>query len=136
MSELLENDYANYMVQSLVSFSNSQQRFRIFSSLSDQIAQLVCLKQGTFALQQMISFINTEEEFQLFTKIIENNFFETCTDPNGNHFMRKLVATMPLSYNEIFIRKVFDKFVELVNNKNSVCVLKVFLKIISKEPQT
>ena len=54
-------------------------------------------------------------------------------DINGNHFMRKFINLLPFFYNKILIQKVLDNFMELVNNKNSVCVLKVILRIIAKE---
>ena len=59
MGELLENDYANYMIQTLVSFCNSKQRLKIFEALKSSMVHIVCLKQGTFAFQQMISFMDT-----------------------------------------------------------------------------
>lgn len=61
LSELLEDDYANYMVQTLVSCSNSTQRLEIFKALEQKIVDLICLKQGTFAFQQMISCMETEQ---------------------------------------------------------------------------
>lgn len=61
LSEFLEDDYANYMVQTLVSCSNSTQRLDIFKALERNIVELVCLKQGTFAFQQMVSCMDTEQ---------------------------------------------------------------------------
>ncbi len=59
--EFIQNDYANYMVQTLISCSNSKQRLRVFELLKDHTIELVCLKQGTFAFQQMICFMDTHE---------------------------------------------------------------------------
>ena len=72
----------------------------------------------------------------LFTNKMIDNFFEVSTDSNGNHFLRKIIPMMPFSYNQMIIKTIFADFVELVNNKNSVCVLKVILKAISKEPHS
>lgn len=57
--EFIQNDYANYMVQTLVGCCNSKQRSKVFNLLKEQIIDLVCLKQGTFAFQQMICYMDT-----------------------------------------------------------------------------
>ena len=75
LHELLEDDYANYMIQTLVCVSNSAQRLQIFEILKDHIPRLISLKQGTFAFQQMISFIGTHEEYELISQTMSENFF-------------------------------------------------------------
>lgn len=119
------------MIQTLISVSNSKQRLVIFESLKERVIEVVSLKQGTFAFQQMISFMDTHEEYTLFSEIMASNFLEVATNVNGNHFLRKLIPMLPFYYNEIIITQVFVDFIELVNNKNSVCVLKVILKVIA-----
>jgi hypothetical protein len=131
--ELLEDDYANYMIQTLVSLSNSQQRLKIFNVLKDSIPQIVSLKQGTFAFQQMISFIQTQEEYALFSEVMAIKFLQIATNSNGNHFLRKLIPLLPLYYKEILFKPIFENFIELANDKNSVCVLKVMLRAIASE---
>ena len=42
---------------------------------------------------------------------------------------------MPFYYNEEIFSQIFTHFVELVNNKNSVCVLKVILKLVTLEEE-
>ena len=132
LQELLEDDYANYMVQTLVSYSNSEQRLKIFKALNKEIVNLVCLKQGTFAFQQMIAHIHTEEEFSFFGQFMAENFFQVSTNPNGNHFLRKIIPIMPFRFNLPFFNSIFANFLELVNDKNAVCVLKVILGILLK----
>lgn len=61
---------------------------------------------------------------------MSNNFVQVAMDINGNHFLRKLIPILPFYYNEIIIRRVFVDFIELVNNKSSVCVLKVIIKVV------
>jgi hypothetical protein len=68
--------------------------------------------------------------------MMAENFFEVATNQNGNHFLRKLIPMMTFAHNEILIKQVYADFVELVNNKSSVCVLKVILKVIDKEVQS
>ena len=104
----------------------------IFTVLKDKIPHLVSLKQGTFAFQQMISYMDTHEEYDLFSQKIAENFYEMATNINGNHFLRKLIPILPFYYNEVIIRNIFDDFVDLVNNKNSVCVLKVIIRALAK----
>lgn len=121
------------MVQTLVGCCNSKQRCKVFNLLKEQIIDLVCLKQGTFAFQQMICYMDTHEEYGFFTQLMAQNFGRVATDPNGNHFLRKLIPIIPFSYIEIILNTVYDNFLELVNNKNSVCVLKVILHTIAKQ---
>lgn len=132
--ELICDDYANYMMQTLMSLSNFPQRYRIFEIIYEKIPFIACSKQGTFALQQMVSFMNTHEEFTLISECMALNFFEVATNPNGNHFLRKLLPMMPYYYNDAIFNQIFTNFVELINNKNSVCVLKIILKVISSSP--
>ena len=58
------------------------------------------------------------------------NFFEIATNGNGNHFLRKVITLIPFYYSQYFMWKIFDNFVELINDKNSVCVMKAILKAI------
>lgn len=62
------------MIQTLVSYSNSEQRLKIFKALNKEIINLVCLKQGTFAFQQMCLHIHTEEEFSFFAQMMAQHF--------------------------------------------------------------
>ena len=101
--------------------------------MKDKLIHIVSLKQGTFALQQMITFMDTHDEYVLIAEKMAEHFYEVSTNPNGNHFLRKLIPIIPFLYTGIIIKKIFNNFVELVNNKNSVCVLKVILHSIAKE---
>lgn len=40
---------------------------------------------------------------------------------------------MPFRFNQMIIHAVFPNFIDLVNDKNAVCVLKVILRILSNE---
>ena len=44
-------DYANYMVQNLISMLNFSQRYKFFQALDTDMPTIVSFKQGTFALQ-------------------------------------------------------------------------------------
>jgi len=66
----------------------------------------------------------------LIAQIIAENLFKVATNMNGNHFLRKLIPMMPFYYNQLIFNQIFENFVELVNNKSSVCVLKVILKFV------
>jgi len=57
--ELICDDYANYMMQSLVGIASFIQRYSIFENIYYKIPYIACSKQGTFALQQMVSHMNT-----------------------------------------------------------------------------
>jgi len=59
LGEFIQNDYANYMVQTLVGCCNSKQRLKVFGFLKNQTIELITLKQGTFAFQQMICYMDT-----------------------------------------------------------------------------
>lgn len=54
-------------------------------------------------------------------------------DVNGNHFLRKLFVTLPLRYLEKIIDKIFENFLCLANDKNSVCVLKAMVDCLGKQ---
>jgi hypothetical protein len=48
---LFLDDYANYMLQTLMSVANLPQRLRILSSLKLVMPDIICSKQGTFTFQ-------------------------------------------------------------------------------------
>lgn len=50
--------------------------------------------------------MDTHEEYALFTQLMSDNFDKVSTDPNGNHFLRKLVPILPFSYTEILLKIV------------------------------
>lgn len=59
LEEFVTNDYANYMLQSLVNACNVEQRTRIVVKLSKRMADLSRNKKGTHCLQALITKVLT-----------------------------------------------------------------------------
>ena len=72
------DDYANYMLQSLISACNVDQRTRVVVKLSENLVELCKNKQGTHCLQALIAKVTTSKEFKLICTSIEHKFVELC----------------------------------------------------------
>ena len=61
LQEVILNEYANYMFQSLIGACNLQQRIKILTKIGEKISEIVCQQQGTFVFQQFINYLTDEE---------------------------------------------------------------------------
>jgi hypothetical protein len=59
LTDFVVNDYANYMLQSLISACNVDQRTRVVMKLSENMVELCRNKQGTHCLQALIAKVTT-----------------------------------------------------------------------------
>jgi hypothetical protein len=91
ITEFVTNDYANYMLQSLISVCNVDQRTRIVMKLSENMVELCRNKQGTHCLQALIAKVTTSREFKLICSSIEHKFVELCEELNSSHFLLKII---------------------------------------------
>jgi bisphosphoglycerate-dependent phosphoglycerate mutase len=78
LHDFVVNDYANYMLQSLISACNVEQRTRVVLKLSENLVELSRNKQGTHCLQALIAKVTTPREFKLICNNIERKFVEMC----------------------------------------------------------
>ena len=140
-TDIITHEYANYMFQSLIKVCSLGQRSKIVNSLvSDKglFRKVVSTKQGTFALQQLISYLTQEQEFAAIFEAISDKqkpidcFVKLSKDTHATHFIRKMVKTFPARYviplADLCVEE--DRILEMVVNKNAICVVKAFFSVI------
>lgn len=117
------NDYANYMLQSLVSACNVDQRTRVLLKISENLVELCRNKQGTHCLQALIAKVTTSREFKLICSNIEHKFVELCEELNSSHFLLKIIGSFPIEELEALYLAMTSNFQRLAQNKTAVLVV-------------
>jgi len=65
-----------------------------------------------------------EEEEKMIADAIRNHIYEMSVDQQGTHIIEKILNVFTSERKQFIIEEVLDKFIELSNNVNGVCVAK------------
>jgi uncharacterized membrane protein YheB (UPF0754 family) len=76
LSELMTNQYANFMFKNLVQNCNYEQRYHLLKKLAPVLNYVAVDAKGTHALQSVISLVNSNEEEALISEAIRTNLLK------------------------------------------------------------
>jgi hypothetical protein len=126
LTELITDQYANYMCQTLFQIASCTQRLQMLTEMRGSLLWLSKDAHSTHCLQTMITMINQEEEDELFRCELEPYIAELSMDAGGTHIVQKLLVH--LRSNEFIIRQIVSHALDLATNQLGLCVIK---KVIS-----
>jgi hypothetical protein len=92
-------------------------------------------KIGTYPLQYIIEMLNTTKEKQILIECIRNSVYELSMDTQGTHVIEKIILTIEESKLDFIFYIIVDRFMELANNINGLCVCKKSI-VHSNNPDT
>ena len=130
--ELITHDYANYMVQKLMSVCLPQQRLRIVQRIAGDIPVIARNKQGTHSLQTLIGLFSLDDEYKLVCSSVKPSFLTLSQHANATHFLQKIISTFPIGYTSLFMGTVTQDFLSYALDKNAMCVIKQMLRKVSE----
>ena len=125
---LINDPFANYLIQKLLPFFNQEQLLKILNAISSKFYDISCNSHGTRVLQELIELIKTEELRKLFYDLIEPKVSELLKDLNGTYIIQKFVNLNLSNYGIKINSIIIDNSIELCSNKHGCCVIQKYLE--------
>lgn len=100
-------------------------------------------KKGTHTIQSMLDVITMSEEEELVASDLRGHVFELANvflfmklkDPQATHVIQKALLTFNSERQKFIMTEAIEKFKELSNDANGLCLIKKLLTICRNSPQ-
>ena len=125
---LINDPFANYLIQKLMPHFSQEQLMQILQVISPEFYEISCNGHGTRVLQQLIELIQIKELKALFYKLIKPIVCELLKDLNGTYIVQKFVNLNLKDYGIHINSIIIDNSVELCSNKHGCCVIQKYLE--------
>ncbi|PWA36215.1 armadillo-type fold protein [Artemisia annua] len=103
ISELMKDQFGNYLVQKLITVCNDDHKLRILLSLTDVPYEmvLICMSpHGTRAMQKLLENLNDPHQIALAMAALRPGAARLANDPNGHHVIQYCLIHFPSDVNE------------------------------------
>ncbi|XP_076908560.1 uncharacterized protein LOC143565485 [Bidens hawaiensis] len=125
VSDLMKDQFGNYLVQKLVAMCNDDQKLRLILSLtrvpSDII--LVCMNpHGTRAMQKLLESLNTSQ-VMLVMKALYRGAATLAVDPNGHHVIQYCLINFHSDVNKPILTEIANECYKIATDRSGCCVL-------------
>lgn len=84
-------------------------------------------KKGTHSLQTVISVCSLDSEVKLIVSAVEPEALALALNHNGTHFLQKCITCFDQKSLQNIAASLTTHYVELANNAQGLCVLKVLM---------
>ncbi|XP_047335460.1 pumilio homolog 12-like [Impatiens glandulifera] len=104
MTDLMTDQYGNYIFQKLVKVCNVNDRTRIIGTLSRPRFQLVLICRnllGSRSAQKLLEFISTPEQISMIMSALVPGVLELATDQHGYHVLQQCLKSFSDNDNQV-----------------------------------
>ncbi|XP_042751555.1 pumilio homolog 12 [Lactuca sativa] len=126
ITDLMKDQFGNYLVQKLISFCNDDHKLRILLSLTDVPVQMVivCMNpHGTRAMQKLLENLTDPYQIALAVAALRPGAARLANDPNGHHVIQYCLIHFPSEVNEPILNEIANKCFEVATDRSGCCVL-------------
>ena len=127
--QLINDPFANYLIQKLICLFTQEQLFKLLHLISPSFFGISCDCHGTRVLQKLIELIKTPELRNLFYELVKPNIFELLKDLNGTYIVQKFANSNMNEYGLIINAIIIENSVELCKHRHGCCVIQKYLEI-------
>jgi hypothetical protein len=125
--ELMTDQYANYMCQTLVQSVSSALRLSFLQALSGHLVEIAKDPRGTHSLQALISLCSLPQEELVYIRGFAPHVLELAVHPNATHVLQKLVVTIKKT--NFITDQVAFRVRQLSCDKLGICLVKKCLGV-------
>jgi hypothetical protein len=125
--ELMTDQYANYMCQTLVQSVSSTLRLVFLQALSGHLVQIAKDPRGTHSLQALIGLCSLPQEELVYIRSFGPHVLELAVHPNASHVLQKLVVTIKKT--SFITDQVAFRARQLSCDKLGICLVKKCLGV-------
>ena len=87
--QLINDPFANYLIQKIICFFTQEQLLNILNLISSSFYEISCNSHGTRVLQKLIELIKTPELLSLFFELVKPKICQLLKDLNGTYIVQK-----------------------------------------------
>ncbi|XP_076934546.1 uncharacterized protein LOC143600877 [Bidens hawaiensis] len=138
VSDLMKDQFGNYLVQKLVNMCNDDQKLRLILSLTRAPGDiiLVCMNpHGTRAVQKLLENLNTNQ-VKLVMKALYRGAATLAVDPNGHHVIQYCLINFPSDINKPILTEIANECYKIATDKSGCCVLQACVEHSCGEVKT
>ncbi|KAI3807140.1 hypothetical protein L1987_23064 [Smallanthus sonchifolius] len=125
ISELMKDQFGNYLVQKLVVMCNNDKKMRLILSLTEVPTEiiLVCMNpHGTRAVQKLLENLNPGQ-VKLVMKALYRGAATLAVDPNGHHVIQYCLATFDSDINKPILTEIANECYRIATDRSGCCVV-------------
>ncbi|KAL8244322.1 hypothetical protein R6Q59_010580 [Mikania micrantha] len=131
ITDLMKDQFGNYLIQKLISVCNDDHKLRILLSLTDVPVEMiiVCMNpHGTRAMQKLLENLTDPYQIALAMAAIRPGAARLANDPNGNHVIQYCLIHFPIDVNEPILNEIADKCYEVATDRSGCCVMQACME--------
>ncbi|KAL4566268.1 hypothetical protein LXL04_030381 [Taraxacum kok-saghyz] len=131
ITDLMKDQFGNYLVQKLIAVCNDDHKLRILLSLTDVPVQmiLVCMNpHGTRAMQKLLENLTDPYQIALAMAALRPGAARLANDPNGHHVIQYCLIHFPSEINEPILNEIANKCYEVATDRSGCCVLQACIE--------
>ncbi|KAG8368450.1 hypothetical protein BUALT_Bualt15G0046700 [Buddleja alternifolia] len=138
ISELMMDQFGNYLVQKFFEVCNEDQLTQILLLVISDERNLmaICLDMhGTRAMQYLIEHLRTPEQKSLVTSALRRIVVTLTKNPNGHHVVAHCLKLFSTEENKQILNVIADNCLDIAIDKNGCCVIQQCVAHADGEPQ-
>ncbi|KAF5806513.1 putative armadillo-like helical, pumilio domain-containing protein [Helianthus annuus] len=131
ISELMKDQFGNYLIQKLITVCNDDHKLRMLLSLTDVPVEmvLVCMNpHGTRAMQKLLENLTDPYHIALAMAALRPGAARLASDPNGHHVIQYCLIHFPSDVIEPILNEIADKCYEVATDRSGCCVLQACME--------
>lgn len=128
------DNYANYFCQRLLSSCSPSQRIYFLTQISGKIVEISKDKKGTHTMQSILDVMTMDEEEKVIAECLKGHVYDLAMDPQATHVVQKALASFNKERKSFIIEEATEKFVNLCNSANGLCLIKKLIPECRNDP--
>ncbi|KAL5707362.1 hypothetical protein ACHQM5_025419 [Ranunculus cassubicifolius] len=128
VSDLMVDQFGNYLVQKLIDTCNGDQRNEILISVTRRdhvLVKICCDMHGTRAVQKLLERLTNEQQQARVVSALTPGTVILITDINGHHVIQYCVKHFPIDLKKYLLDAVAAHCVEIAMDRSGCCVLQL-----------
>ncbi|KAI3686774.1 hypothetical protein L1987_80461 [Smallanthus sonchifolius] len=131
ITDLMKDQFGNYLIQKLISVCNDDHKLRILLSLTDVPVEmvLVCMNpHGTRAMQKLLENLTDPYQIALAMAALRPGAARLANDPNGHHVIQYCLIHFPSDVIMPILNEIASKCYEVATDRSGCCVLQACME--------
>lgn len=132
-AELMVDPFGNYLMQKLMSMSNSEQISMILLNMGPSIYTVSVNQHGTRACQKLIDSLSTPYQHRMLESYMVPHMIMMIQDLNGNHVVQKCIQKFQSADLQFIVDMLCSNMLAISTHKHGCCVLQKLMNKCSNE---
>ncbi|KAJ0587344.1 putative armadillo-like helical, pumilio domain-containing protein [Helianthus annuus] len=136
ISDLMKDQFGNYLVQKIVAVCNDDQKMQIILSLIKDIIHVCMNPHGTRAVQKLLENLQDPNQVKLVMKGLHHGATALAVDPNGHHVIQFCLVNFHTDINMPILTEIANECYKIATDRSGCCVLQACVEHARGEVRT